>query len=65
MKAYQLKMGKLRMDSSQMTSNICDASRLRLLVEVLLRTHCMLNEVEQERYTEAFDPLSEREDRAV
>jgi hypothetical protein len=36
--AYQLKTGKLRMDSTQIASNICETTRLRLLVEVLQRT---------------------------
>ena len=55
-KAYQLKTGKLRMDSTQIASNICETTRLRLLVEVLQRTHRMLDEVDQERYAEAFEP---------
>jgi hypothetical protein len=55
-KAYQLKTGKLRMDSTQIASSICDTTRLRLLVEVLQRTHRMLDETDQERYAEAFTP---------
>jgi hypothetical protein len=55
-KAYQLKTGKLRMDSTQIASNICDTTRLRLLVEVLQRMHRMLDEADQERYAEAFAP---------
>ena len=55
-KAYQLKTGKLRMDSTQIASNICDTTRLRLLVEVLQRTHRMLDAVDQEHYVEAFAP---------
>ena len=55
-KAYQLKTGKLRMDSTQIASNICETTRLRLLVEVLQRTHRMLDEADQEHYAEAFDP---------
>jgi hypothetical protein len=54
--AYQLKTGKLRMDSTQIASNICETTRLRLLVEVLQRTHRMLDEADQEHYTEAFEP---------
>jgi hypothetical protein len=54
--AYQLKTGKLRMDSTQIASNICATTRLRLLVEVLQRTHRMLEEADQERYAEAFGP---------
>ena len=55
-KAYQLKTGKLRMDSTQIASNICDTTRLRLLVEVLQRTHRMLDEADQEHFAEAFAP---------
>jgi hypothetical protein len=55
-KAYQLKTGKLRMDSTQIASSICDTTRLRLLVEVLQRTHRMLDETDQERYAKAFAP---------
>jgi hypothetical protein len=55
-KAYQLKTGKLRMDSTQIASNICETTRLRLLVEVLQRTHRMLDEFDQEYYAEAFEP---------
>ena len=54
--AYQLKTGKLRMDSTQIASNICETTRLRLLVEVLQRTHRMLDEPDQECYAEAFEP---------
>ena len=56
-KAYQLKTGKLRMDSTQIASNICETTRLRLLVEVMQRTHRMLDEADQERYAEAFEPF--------
>jgi len=55
-KAYQLKTGKLRMDSTQIASNICDTTRLRLLIEVLQRTHRMLREADQERYADEFAP---------
>ena len=55
-KAYQLKTGKLRMDSTQIASNICNTTRLRFLVEVLQRTHRMLGEADQERYAERFAP---------
>jgi hypothetical protein len=55
-KAYQLKTGKQRMDSTQIASNICETTRLRLLVEVLQRTHRMLDETDQARYAEAFEP---------
>ena len=55
-KAYQLKTGKLRMDSTQIASNISDTTRLRLLVEVLQRTHRMLDEADQGRYADEFAP---------
>ena len=55
-KAYQLKTGKLRMDSTQIASNICDTTRLRLLVEVLQRTQRVLSEADQERYADEFAP---------
>jgi hypothetical protein len=54
--AYQLKTGKLRMDSTQIASNICNTTRLRLLVEVLQRTHRMLVEADQKRYADEFGP---------
>ena len=56
-KAYQLKTGKLRMDSTQIASNICETTRLRLLVEVLQRTHRMLDETDQEHYADSFEPF--------
>lgn len=54
--AFQLKTGKLRMDSTQIASNIREMSRLQLLVEVLQRVHRMLSEEDQERYKEDFKP---------
>jgi hypothetical protein len=41
-KAYHLKTGKQRMDSTQIASNIRSMSRLQLLVEVLQRVYRML-----------------------
>ena len=55
-KAYHLKTGKQRMDSTQVASNICAMSRLQLLVEVLQRVHRMLTEEDQGDYTEVFAP---------
>jgi hypothetical protein len=55
-KAYHLKTGKQRMDSTQVASNICAMSRLQLLVEVLQRVHRMLTEKDQGAYTEVFAP---------
>jgi hypothetical protein len=54
--AFQLKTDKLRMDSTLIASNIREMSRLQLLVEVLQRVHRMLNEEDQQQYTEAFAP---------
>lgn len=55
-KAYKLKTGKLRMDSTQIASNIRDMTRLQLLVEVLQRAHRMLNAADKTRYAETFSP---------
>jgi len=54
--AFGLKTGKVRMDSSEIASNICNMSRLHLLVEVLQRVHRMLSEIDRTRYAEAFAP---------
>lgn len=53
-KAYQLKTGKQRMDSTQIASNIREMSWLQLLVEVLRRVQHMLKEEDQKHYAEAF-----------
>lgn len=53
---YELKTHRLRMDSTQIASNIREMTRLQLLVEVLQRTHRMLSEVDQSQYAEAFAP---------
>ncbi len=55
-KAFQLKTGKLRMDSTQIASNIREMSRLQLLVEVLQRVHRMLSEEDQNRHKKDFEP---------
>ena len=55
-KVFQLKTGKLRMDSTQIASNIREMSRLQLLVEVLQRVHRMLSEEDQGRYSDEFEP---------
>jgi hypothetical protein len=52
----RVRTGMQRMDSTQIASNICDTTRLSLLVEVLQRTQRMLDEIDQERYAEAFEP---------
>ena len=54
--AFRLKTGHIRMDSTQVASNIRGLSRLQLLVEVLQRAHRMLNEVDQARYVDEFAP---------
>jgi hypothetical protein len=54
--AFQLKTGSLRMDSTQIASNIRHNCRLRLLVEMLQRTYRMLSEADQAGYAEAFAP---------
>jgi len=53
--AFRLKTGKLRMDSTQIASNIREMSRLQLLVEVLQRTHRMLSEEDQNHYKNDFE----------
>lgn len=54
LKAFKLKTGKQRMDSTQIASNIREMGRLQLLVEVLQRVHRMLTEEDQARYEEVF-----------
>jgi hypothetical protein len=54
--AFGLKAGRLRMDSTQIASNIRRMGRLQLLVEVLQRAHRILSEADQTRYAEAFAP---------
>ena len=55
-KAFHLKTGKQRMDSTQIASNIREIGRLQLLVEVLQRVHRMLCEADQAYDTEEFAP---------
>lgn len=52
----QVSTGMQRMDSTQIASNIVDASRLRLLVEAIQRTHRILSEADQLRLAEHFAP---------
>lgn len=54
--AFNLKTTKLRMDSTLIASNIRQASRLQLLVEVLQRAQRMLDEADQQRYGDDFAP---------
>ncbi len=54
--AFQLRTGQLRMDSSQIASNIRQLCRLQLLVEVLQRVHRMLTPTDQAHYADALAP---------
>jgi hypothetical protein len=54
--AFQLKTGSLRMDSTQIASNIRQSCRLQLLVEIVQRVYRMLSEADQAHYAEAFAP---------
>jgi hypothetical protein len=54
--AFGLKTGRLRIDSTQISSNIRRMGRLQLLVEVLQRVHRILSVAEQAHYAEAFAP---------
>ena len=55
-KAFQLKTGSLRMDSTQIASNIRRMGRLQLLVEVLQRVYRMLSKGDQAHYADEFAP---------
>lgn len=52
--AFSLKTTKLRMDSTQIASNIRQYSRLQLLVEVLQRVHRDLSAADQQTYAPEF-----------
>lgn len=54
--AFSLQTTKLRMDSTQVASNIRQFSRLQLLVEVLQRVHRDLGEADQQQYGGEFEP---------
>jgi Transposase DDE domain/Transposase domain (DUF772) len=56
LKAFQVKTGKQRMDSVQVSSNIRQMGRVQLLVEVLQRVERILSELDQAHYSEAFAP---------
>jgi hypothetical protein len=53
-KAFAIKTGRLRMDSTFIASNICDMSRLHLLVEVLQRVDRMLTSSDQALWEPEF-----------
>ncbi len=52
----KIRTGFQRMDSTQIASNILDASRLHLLVEGVQRLHRLLTEEEQQTWSEWFAP---------
>lgn len=54
--AFALKTGSLRMDSTQIASNIQRMGRLQLLVEIVQRVHRMLSAEDQVRYADDFAP---------
>jgi len=54
--AFSLQTTKLRMDSTQIASNIRQYSRLQLLVEVLQRVQRELSQADQEKYAADFGP---------
>ena len=54
--AFQVKTGRLRMDSTHLASNVRHFSRLQLLVEVAQRVHRMLTDAERTQYAERFQP---------
>lgn len=54
--AFGLQTSKLRMDSTQVASNIRQFSRLQLLVEVLQRVQRGLSETDQQQYQADFEP---------
>ncbi|MFO7972863.1 MAG: transposase [Desulfobacterales bacterium] len=52
----QVRTGMQRMDSTQIASNIVNASRLQLLVEAIQRVHRILGERDRERLADSFAP---------
>ena len=58
-KALALKTETLRMDSTQIASDICKFSRLQLLVEILQRLQRRLSEMDRERYAPLLAPYLE------
>lgn len=54
--AYALETNQQRMDSTQISSNIREMSRLQLLVEVLQRVHRELRPEDQATWAEEFSP---------
>jgi hypothetical protein len=58
--AHKVNLRVQRMDSTQIMSNIVDASRLQLLVEVIQRLVRVLSEADQNRYAELLAPYVEK-----
>lgn len=58
-KAFALSTKRLRMDSTQVSSNIRHMSRLQRMVEVLQRLHRVLSSEDRTRYADAFAPYVE------
>lgn len=54
--AFALQTSKLRMDSTQVSSNIRQFSRLQLLVEVLQRVQREMSETDQQQHQLEFEP---------
>jgi hypothetical protein len=52
----EIKTGMQRMDSTMITSQIADLSRLELLIQVLQRLHRILKEADQVLYAGIFQP---------
>ena len=52
----EVRTGQQRMDSTQVASNILEASRLQLLVVAIQGLHRILNEADQERLAGVFAP---------
>jgi len=56
LRELQVRTGMQRMDSTQIASNIVDASRLQLLIEAIQRVYRILSEADQQRLAESFEP---------
>ncbi len=54
--AFELKTSHLRMDSTQIASNICHFGQLQLLVEIVQRTYRHLTAADQAVWAERFAP---------
>jgi hypothetical protein len=59
LQALGVRTSRLRMDSTQVASNIRQYSRMQLLVEVLQRVHRSLSEGDQARFQTRFAPYIE------